>query len=183
AALQQVLLQKHENSLIANREISVTPLQEGVSEKDLMLEIDSCEGYDKVLNYLRITYGNRQKHVDIVLNEDHRRSRASLDVSKFTSGPVPGTHSENNGGANPESSTMSRLKSLMCFLKSEVENKERICLAAEGFGLRSGKSRHEQSNEPVSNKISIPTATLLSNVYSTRVRMAVRIVSKLINTL
>ncbi|KAG5869106.1 hypothetical protein JTB14_032914 [Gonioctena quinquepunctata] len=113
AALQQVqvawevLLQKHENLLIANKEI-----------------------YDALLQ--------EDKHIDIGLDEDDRRSRASLAVSKSTLGPVPGTQSENNGGANPESSTMSRLESLMSFVKSEVENEERISLAAEGFGLNSG---------------------------------------------
>ncbi|KAG5868316.1 hypothetical protein JTB14_000265 [Gonioctena quinquepunctata] len=104
----EVLLQKHENSLIANREIYDTLLQEDVSEEDLMVGIDSCEEYDKKYIDLRITYGNRQKHVDIGLDEDDRRSRASLAVSKSTLGPVPGAQSENNGGANPESSTMSR---------------------------------------------------------------------------
>ncbi|KAG5898773.1 hypothetical protein JTB14_010983 [Gonioctena quinquepunctata] len=133
----EVLLQKHENLLIANREIYDTLLQENISEEDLMLEIDCCEGYEKKFIDLRITYGNRQKHVDIGLDEDDRRSRASLAVSKSTLGPVPGAQSENNGGANPESSTMSRLESLMSFVKSEVENEERIFLAAEGFGLNS----------------------------------------------
>ncbi|KAG5884553.1 hypothetical protein JTB14_015688 [Gonioctena quinquepunctata] len=56
-------------------------LQQAVSEEDLMVEIDSCEGYDKKYIDLRITYGNRQKHVDIGLDEDDRRSRASLAVS------------------------------------------------------------------------------------------------------
>ncbi|KAG5865111.1 hypothetical protein JTB14_029502 [Gonioctena quinquepunctata] len=58
---------------------------------------------------------------------------------------------------------MSRLESLMSFVKSEVENEERISLAAEGFGLNSGKSRQEKSNKPVLNEISIPTATGLMN--------------------
>ncbi|KAG5867997.1 hypothetical protein JTB14_007825 [Gonioctena quinquepunctata] len=151
----EVLLQKHENLLIAN-----TLLRENVSEEDLMLEIDCCEGYEKKFIDSRITYGNRQKHVDIGLDEDDRRSRASLAVSKSTLGPVPGAQSENNGGANPELSTMSRLESLMSFVKSEVENEERISLAAEGFGLNSGKSRHEKSNKPVLNESSIPTATV-----------------------
>ncbi|KAG5887484.1 hypothetical protein JTB14_006970 [Gonioctena quinquepunctata] len=94
AALQQVqvawevLLQKHEDLLIANRKIYDTLLQEDVSEEDLMVEIDSCEGYDKKFMDLRITYGNRRKHVDIGLDEDDRRSRASLAVSKSTLGPV-----------------------------------------------------------------------------------------------
>ncbi|KAG5864789.1 hypothetical protein JTB14_000719 [Gonioctena quinquepunctata] len=94
AALQEVqvawevLLQKHENLLIANREIYDTLLQEDVSGEDLMLEIDCCEVYDKKFIDLRITYGNRQKHVDIGLDEDDRRSRASLAVSECTLGPV-----------------------------------------------------------------------------------------------
>ncbi|KAG5880019.1 hypothetical protein JTB14_037408 [Gonioctena quinquepunctata] len=133
----EVSLQKHENLLIADRKIYDTLLQEDVSEEDLMVEIDSCEGYDKNIIDMRFTYGNRQKHVDIGLDGDDRRSRASLAVSESTLGPVPGAQSENNGGANPESSTMSRLVSLMSFVKSEVENKERISLAAEGFGLNS----------------------------------------------
>ncbi|KAG5876970.1 hypothetical protein JTB14_027869 [Gonioctena quinquepunctata] len=58
---------------------------------------------------------------------------------------------------------MSRLESLMSFVKSEVENEERISLAAEGFGLNSGESRHEKSNKPVLNESSIPTATGLMN--------------------
>ncbi|KAG5890261.1 hypothetical protein JTB14_014907 [Gonioctena quinquepunctata] len=74
----EVLLQKPENLLIANREIYDTLLQEDVSEEDLMVEIDSCEGYDKKFIDLRITYGNHQKHIDIGLDEDDRRSRASL---------------------------------------------------------------------------------------------------------
>ncbi|KAG5882296.1 hypothetical protein JTB14_019216 [Gonioctena quinquepunctata] len=84
----EVLLQKHENSLIVNREIYDTLLQEDVSEEDLMLEIDCCEVYDKKFIDLRITYGNRQKHVDIGLDEDDRRSRASLALSKCTLGPA-----------------------------------------------------------------------------------------------
>ncbi|KAG5876282.1 hypothetical protein JTB14_008760 [Gonioctena quinquepunctata] len=52
-----------------------------VSGEDLMLEIDCCQGYEKKFIDLRITYGNRQKHVDIGLDEDDRRSRASLAVS------------------------------------------------------------------------------------------------------
>ncbi|KAG5865592.1 hypothetical protein JTB14_002230 [Gonioctena quinquepunctata] len=84
----EVLLQKHENLLIANREIYDTLLQENVSEEDLMLEIDCCEEYEKKFIDLRITYGNRQKHVDIGLDEDDRRSRASLAVSKSTLGPA-----------------------------------------------------------------------------------------------
>ncbi|KAG5869465.1 hypothetical protein JTB14_028273, partial [Gonioctena quinquepunctata] len=134
-----------------NREIYDTLLQENVSEEDLMLEIDCCEGYEKKFIDLRITYGNRQKHVDIGLDEDDRRSRASLAVSKSTLGPVPGAQSENNGGANPESSTMSRLESLMSFVKSEVENEERISLAAEGFGLNSVKRQGSLSATEVEN--------------------------------
>ncbi|KAG5892383.1 hypothetical protein JTB14_035996 [Gonioctena quinquepunctata] len=145
----EVLLQKHENLLIANEEIYDTLLQENVSEEDLMLEIDCCEGYEKKFIDLRITYGHRQKHVDIGLDEDDRRSRASLAVSKSTLGPgmrkfkLPPIEfkkigvEKKNGGANPESSTMSRLESLMSFVKSEVENEERVSLAAEGFGLNS----------------------------------------------
>ncbi|KAG5858367.1 hypothetical protein JTB14_019089 [Gonioctena quinquepunctata] len=58
---------------------------------------------------------------------------------------------------------MSRLESLMSFVKSEVENEERISLTAEGFGLNSDKSRHKKANKPVSNEILIPTATGLMN--------------------
>ncbi|KAG5868033.1 hypothetical protein JTB14_034368 [Gonioctena quinquepunctata] len=111
AALQQVqvawevLLQKHKNLLMANREIYDTLLQR----------------------------------------------------------ELPGAQSENNGGTNPDSSTMSRLESLMSFVKSEVENEDRISSAAEGFGLNSDKSRHKKANKPVSNKILIPTATGLMN--------------------
>ncbi|KAG5865222.1 hypothetical protein JTB14_002850 [Gonioctena quinquepunctata] len=70
-----------------NREIYDILLQEDVSEEDLMVEIDSCEGYDKKFIDLKITYGNRQKHVDLGFDEDDRRSRASLAVSKSTLGP------------------------------------------------------------------------------------------------
>ncbi|KAG5898332.1 hypothetical protein JTB14_023021 [Gonioctena quinquepunctata] len=139
----EVSLQKHKNLLMANREIYDPLLQEDVSEEDLLLEIDSCEGYDKKFIDSRIIYGNRQKHVDIGLNEDDRRFSASLAVSKSTLGPVSDAQSEKNGGATPESSTMRT----MSFVKSEVENEERISSAAEGFGLRSGKSRHEKSNK------------------------------------
>ncbi|KAG5895509.1 hypothetical protein JTB14_009220 [Gonioctena quinquepunctata] len=78
----------YQEALNTYREIYDTLLQEDVSEEELMLEIDCCEGYEKKFIVLRITYGNRQKHIDIGLDEDDRRSRANLAMSKSTLGPA-----------------------------------------------------------------------------------------------
>ncbi|KAJ8918512.1 hypothetical protein NQ315_015217 [Exocentrus adspersus] len=54
----------------------------------------------------------------------------------------------------------SRLQGLMNFLKAEVENEQRICLAAEGFGLRTAEST-ETNGKRKQSKVgsAIPTAT------------------------
>ncbi|KAJ8909413.1 hypothetical protein NQ315_017032 [Exocentrus adspersus] len=61
----------------------------------------------------------------------------------------------------------SRLQGLMNFLKAEVENEQRICLAAEGFGLRTAEST-ETNGKRKQSKVgsAIPTATGLVNCDS-----------------
>lgn len=69
-----------------------------------------------------------------------------------------------------ESSLENRLKSLMLFLKNEVENEQHISLAVEGFGLGPNKFNRDiaKNNKYVNNNknvrtSSIPTATGLAN--------------------
>ncbi|KAJ8977557.1 hypothetical protein NQ317_019132 [Molorchus minor] len=69
-----------------------------------------------------------------------------------------------------ESSLENRLKSLMLFLKNEVENEQHISLAVEGFGLGPNKYNREivKNNKYVNNTknarpSSMPTATGLAN--------------------
>lgn len=67
---------------------------------------------------------------DDLLRAWHRSHLSSLQ--QFTSSNVSVT-----AEAAGDSSLQSRLQSLMIFLKNEVENEQRISLAAEGFGLSS----------------------------------------------
>ncbi|KAG5874911.1 hypothetical protein JTB14_028481 [Gonioctena quinquepunctata] len=137
-----------------NKDVFDSLLESDAPEEELGAEMESCDRYMKrfkLLKYkyeqLRGTTGINEERASTVSRPASNVSGTTEDLLRVWQRSTCFSNNDTNFGspADTQPTTENRLKKLMCFLKSEVENEERISLAAEGFGLCSKENRSKRA--------------------------------------